>query len=113
MASPVVAVPASPGDVHVWDPWGSTSIEGFDAPLTPALVSAVLTALLISVLPFPGRTPTRAPARAAWLSKSKAMMLRPISMDPKTNNMRTGATTANSTAAAPLLPEAWTHGLAG
>ena len=54
MASPAEAVPASPGEVHVVDPDGMTSMVGVEVPETPSLIRVVLTEFWIWGLPLLG-----------------------------------------------------------
>jgi len=60
-------------------------------------VSAVVTFEVVA----PSRTPTRAPSRAAFVITCWTMTIRPYSIIPNTSRKNTGATIANSTAAAP------------
>src|SRR5262249_3425762 len=73
------------------------------SPLMPWDFKVLTTAVVIWAVDVPVITPDRQPWRAAVVSRWRTMSPRPNSMMAKMKTNRRGATTANSTTAAPRL----------
>ena len=74
------------------------------APLIRAAERYRSTAVCTVASVLLSKIPTRAPSRAAFVRICCTMTIRPYSIIPNTNKKNTGATTANSTTAAPRRP---------